>query len=96
MDDLSRRPSLDGLSKITDERIYQIQKGWTLKHDRRTHNDRSLASAAVSLLSPHAKTPDYEKRQWVEEMQEKHGGDYEACLRIAGALIAAELTRISE
>lgn len=93
---MDNRPSLSGLSKITDERIYQMQKGWTMEHDRETHQNGSLASAAWAMLNPHLSEPDYEKERWIEELQEKYENDYEDSLRIAGALIAAELSRISD
>ena len=90
------RPSLTGLSQITDERAYQIEKGWTLDHDRDAHPDRSLAHGALALLEPHVKTLKHEKARWIQGLRQRHQDDYEACLRIAGALIAAELSRISD
>lgn len=85
-----------GLAKIVDERIHQIEKGWTPDHDRENHDDGALASAALVLLNQHVTAPPPPKERWARELRKKCGDDYEACLRIAGALIAAELTRISE
>jgi hypothetical protein len=90
------RTFIIGLSQITDERVYQIEKGWTPDHDREAHPDRSLAHGALALLEPHIKPLTHEKARWIQQIRQRHQDDYEACLRIAGALIAAELSRISD
>lgn len=90
-----RRKRYPGLAAITSERIYQVEKGWSQSHDKEVHGDFQLASAAQALLKDHVPTdPAHEKEEWIKKIRRKHGEDYEACLRIAGALIAAELTRI--
>lgn len=78
-----------GVSQIRDEREKQVLK-WGLRHDME-HTDGALVIAAGQLLdavlNPDASLPD----MW--GLVSKHQ-DPIARLRIAGALIAAEIDRI--
>lgn len=92
---------MTGLDKIRAERAYQKSEGYTEDHDE-MHRNRELTLCALMTLSLHTQSPiDLDalfrhQQDWVEKVAEEREEDYEKALATAGALIAAELDRISE
>ena len=96
-----------GVGRIGAERLRQVlEKGWTVEHDRTEHGDGALLDFATALLLEYLDYPRYaedragESASWVsgafEHARDKYRGrDRYRLLEIAGALIAAELDRIS-
>jgi len=79
---------------ITTERNEQIEKhGRTLKYDKMNNSTGQLAMAAVALIENDG---DKFSQTWDKAICEKMiNKSYQERLVIAGALIAAELDRIS-
>jgi len=91
---------MTGLEKIKKERDEQINKhGRTVALDAEHNYEKQLSWAASCLAFPeiedwdarHAPPPNWDLKIW----QKMHDKPYEERLVIAGALIAAELDRIS-
>lgn len=97
------RETTDGVEEIRKERIRQIEvHDYDEKHDRQ-HQREQLTRYAFALLLYHVPLPikhfDEWKRgqpDWILEGADERSDDYEEALRAAGALIAAELDRISD
>lgn len=89
-----------GIELITEERQEQIQKhGWTPEHDQH-HTLGGLAVMAATLAVYHtdAEVTDPHERGTGENMwglEEKLRFDEIHRLKVAGALIAAEIDRIN-
>lgn len=86
-----------GIELIAEERARQIsQEGWTLEHDDQHINHELAMNAADCLLSG----TDCSMEDWRPEgrpcwnLAQKHKGDRQRQLAIAGALIAAEIDRL--
>lgn len=96
-----------GAGRIALERIRQTnEKGWTLEHDRQERGDGSLLGFAALLLAgsmpsaaPLLSGILRNLPPWVEEAFHHASLKYmdhpERLLEIAGALIAAELDRLT-
>jgi hypothetical protein len=83
-----------GIELIAQERQEQLEKhGWTSKHDS-AHENEELISAAIYALDPcmeNFKYLDVEWAHFVSKIDDKNRVDQ---LKIAGALIAAEIDRL--
>ena len=82
---------------IAAERAHQVRKGYTLEHDAQ-HTDGSIAKCAglVALrraAAVHQRSAWWKKRSTV--VQSKYSTNRIRQLAIAGALIAAEIDRLS-
>ena len=91
---------MTGIELIAQERAEQIEKhGWTAEHDAK-HDSGALAVVAATLAVMHTDST-------VTDPEEKHGTDNNPwgledklksdaihSLKIAGALIAAEIDRL--
>lgn len=92
---------MTGLDRIRTERAYQRAKGYDKEHDE-MHRNRQLALCALYTLSLHVQLDvDLDsifrhQPDWVTETAEEREVSYEQALSTAGALIAAELDRISD
>lgn len=96
---------MKGLEKILKERQKQEAKGYDEEHDKQ-HDSKELLYAAIALLitqmdRPPAPPSDLNRwfrslPEWIQEIGSKNESDYEDALRVSGALIAAELNRVSE
>lgn len=89
-----------GIELITQERQEQIEKhGRTIEEDVRLNDDRQLVWGAVQLFSKefgYATDNDDRPDGWDEDIWQKmQDKGYKERLIIAGALIAAEIDRIS-
>lgn len=84
---------LDGTADIMMERTRQVLKGYTVEWDSEEHPNRELTQAAIEILEPH-KPIRGDTRVWFDDYAERYEDDYEGALRVAGALIAAELDRV--
>ena len=83
-----------GVELIAEERNEQIEKhGFNDIHDSE-HLDCELMQAAVYLLTQdeYYYPPEWDKK-WLEKFKKK---DYVGRLKVAGALIAAELDRLHD
>ena len=95
-----------GVGRIGGERLRQVlEKGWTVEHDRAEHADGSLLTFAALLVLGnvvgdrvlsivYVGAPEWVQHAF-EHAAEKYATDPARTLEIAGALIAAELDRIS-
>ena len=86
-----------GIELIAEEREEQIKKHkWTLQHDRQEHYDGELirAACAIAYVSPNNMPAKIAAPDWAWEIRERIEGDRIHCLKVAGALIAAEIDRI--
>lgn len=81
-----------GIELITEERLEQIEKhGWDLKHDA-DYNQNQLIKAALFCISPeNFEWPYYWHEHFRAKILLKNRVNQ---LRVAGALIAAEIDRI--
>jgi hypothetical protein len=97
-----------GVGRIASERVRQVvEKRWTVEHDAAEHADGSLVDAASALLLEYDGASEAEVESvinraplWVgglvRHASEKYVGQNRyRMLEIAGALIAAELDRLS-
>lgn len=89
---------MTGLEHVAAERARQLEMGW---EDHRPHNaNGELAVCAEYIVDDYlaktggGKDRDDWPRQRADHVREKYGRDYVARLRIAAALIAAEIDRI--
>lgn len=83
-----------GIELITEERKEQIEKhGFSTAHDVKEHESRDLTSCAAYLLT----NDDYwYPTSWGKEVKTKmEAKTYKEKLKVAGALIAAELDRLN-
>lgn len=87
-----------GIELIAEERQEQIEKHkWTKQHDRDTHYNGELvrAACAIAYVTPSEDlnavilAPD-----WAWEIRDKIESDRIHCLKVAGALLAAEIDRL--
>lgn len=91
---------MTGTEMIANEREEQIIKhGYTLEHDRDIETNGGLIDGAQYLLRNYSGYEDNSKyfpEKWMDYTKEKFDmkGDIET-LTVAGALIAAEIDRIS-
>ena len=90
-----------GIELITEERAEQLGKhGWNLEHDSQ-HKDGILAKIAATLVVMHtdAKVSDPDKFSGSNDnpwgLEKKLSGQLLHRLKVAGALIAAEIDRIN-
>lgn len=91
-----------GVELIADERQEQITKhGWTPQHDRQTHYDGELVLAALALLHPSTNPiflTELGAPEWAINIrlykERCENGEIEL-LKVAGALIAAEIDRLN-
>ncbi len=91
-----------GADAIRQERLRQVsEEGWTPEHDD-SHNDGSLSvvAAILAVAGTDAKVVDTLDRVRDDGrdcwgLLDKHHRDPVRCLTIAGAMIAAEIDRIS-
>lgn len=93
---------MTGLDKIAEERHRQKEMyGYNKEHDEE-HDRRELMRFAFAILAFHLHSPPnldswYRAQpEWIQENSEAHSENYEDALYTAGALIAAELDRLSE
>lgn len=88
---------MTGIELIVAERKRQIkEEGWTAEHDEQ-HDDESLALAAIHYAMPHqyyCPLLDLWPYSW-DRTWDKAGDDRIRDLTKAGALIAAEIDRLS-
>jgi len=81
-----------GIELITEERQKQISKGYTLEHDRTVNSGSSLEMAAVgTLLGNPGSFPADWGNEAIERLCRHDKADR---IRIAAALLAAELDRL--
>lgn len=103
----SNRPTriMKGLQKIKKEREKQIEKGYDSEHDEQHYSRELLYTAIALLLTQVHKTPTLTSDldqwfrslpEWMQDIVTKYENSYEDSLRVAGALIAAELNRVSD
>lgn len=95
---------MTGLELIAAERQRQIDKGFTLEHDAKEHDNGSLTDAASALILEYDGTSEAEEvldraDPWVIALHHHANEKYRdqqryRLLVIAGALIAAELDRL--
>lgn len=90
---------MTGIELITQERKEQIEKhGWTVKHDKDEHPNGELAIVAAYLAGGDDPLiyEDIEVfvPEWGIELLKKLKGDDIHRLKVAGALIAAEIDRL--
>ena len=86
-----------GIELIAEERQEQIQKhGWTKDHDAQ-HNDGELvrAACAIAFVSRVDMPANIPAPDWAWEIRERIEHDRIHCLKVAGALIAAEIDRLN-
>lgn len=85
-----------GLKAITHERFGQIvYRGFTVQKDAENYPTGQLVDFAGCILTPSLPVPDYLDEgilNYISKVREK---SYKERLAIAGALIAAEIDRIS-
>lgn len=88
-----------GVELISEERKEQINKhGFTKDHDFNVEKNGGLADAAIYLLLNYSGYEDPDKffpEKWEKSWKDKfdNKGDIDS-LRVAGALIAAEIDRL--
>ena len=87
-----------GIELITEERQEQIEKhGWTLEHDSEEHGEGELAIVAAHLAVGHtiaALDLSESVPIWGENIFDDIKDDKIHRLKVAGALIAAEIDRL--
>jgi hypothetical protein len=89
---------MTGAELIAAERQRQIeQEGWTPEHDAKEHDDGSLAEVASSLASPHhgSHPMSWQVGIWNLVRKRNKWSRIEQ-LTVAGALIAAEIDRLTQ
>lgn len=96
---------MKGLEKIMDEREKQIEKGYDSEHDEQ-HEKKELFYASFVLMCLQAQEAPMNISamnswfrslpKWMQKIASNNESSYEDSLRVAGALIAAELNRISD
>ena len=91
---------MTGVELIAQERAEQIEKhGWTSEHDAK-HDSGALAIVAATLAVMHtdSKVSDPKAKHGTNNnpwgLEAKHKADAIHSLKVAGALIAAEIDRI--
>ena len=91
---------MNGVELIAAERRRQVEKeGWSANHDNAAHGDGQLAGAAAELIIDGLGYWDDDPLDMCGSIakfgREGSKPDPVRCLVIAGALIAAEIDRIS-
>ena len=88
---------MTGIELIAKERQEQIEKhGFTTHIDTNQNRDRELVTAAIALLQEHPSIIDFPESWLVNTLTHKmRNKSYGERLVIAGALIAAEIDRIT-
>lgn len=88
---------MTGIELIAKERQEQIEKhGKTAAYDESHNQDRALVKAAIALLQEHPSIIDFPESWLVNTLTHKmRNKSYGERLVIAGALIAAEIDRIT-
>lgn len=83
---------MNGIELITKEREEQLKKhGWDTKHDDE-HINGELVDVAVCLMTKnYSKFPKNWDGFYMDKFMGKHGVE---SLKVAGALIAAEIDRL--
>lgn len=79
---------------INEERVEQIEvHGFTIDHDKKRNSKGQLAKAAAFVLTkdPYHFPSDWSE-EWYNKLSKKKGVE---ALKVAGALIAAEIKRLS-
>ena len=88
-----RTKSMTGIELIAEERYDQIRKGWSEKHDDgHTHGELAQVAAIVAANGTDLEI-DHDEDDW--NIIRKHANDRVHQLAIAGALIAAEIDRLT-
>ena len=87
---------MSGIENVIFERGRQLGKGW---NDQAAQNANSeLATCAEYILADYVEDTSMEPDDWPIDrsikVKNKYGADYVSRLRIAAALIAAEIDRI--
>jgi len=100
-----RPDPFEGVKRIREERRRQIEKGFDLEHDQ-IHSSGQLLWAALALLLKFATTNKMVRTglnswfrslpEWTQDLVHKYENDYERALEVGGALIAAEIDRVSD
>lgn len=86
-----------GIELIAEERREQIEKhGRTTKLDIKNNPDYELirAACAIAFVSAKDMPSQLAAPNWAWEIRERIEGDRIHCLKVAGALLAAEIDRI--
>lgn len=83
-----------GIDLINEERKEQIDKhGFTSAHDKKSNSNGQLAEAAVFAITKDPyHFPENWDESWYNKLSNKKGIE---ALKIAGALIAAEIDRLN-
>lgn len=87
-----------GVELITEERAEQLSKhNWSLDHDSTEHKDGELVQAALIIAHDKrclAALSELRGPEWAWTIRSNIWGDQIHRLKVAGALIAAEIDRI--
>ena len=82
-----------GIEFITEERTEQIERGFTPEHDSKYKNGELKKAAAFVITKDPYHFPATWSEEWFHKLQNKKGIE---ALKVAGALIAAEIDRLEK
>ncbi len=87
---------MTGAEAIAQERTRQLEElEWTPEHDDAEHQDEGLILAAAAYVHAYLDLPKMAEDFWPWDDYPMKATDPKRCLEKAGALIAAELDRLT-